>query len=129
MVKGTKFFFERKEKRWLKRNSNIFMTWKDFSPSTYVSASQKKETNVLKYLMYLNKKRDARIKGRECFNKQSQQEYTEKSDTSFPTAYLAAIMRTYMIGAFKKRDVVTVDIPGASLQTNMSKEKKTHTSY
>ena len=30
-------------------------------------------------------------------------------------------MLTYMIGAFEKRDVATVDIPGAFLQTKMPK--------
>ena len=33
-------------------------------------------------------------------------------------------MLTYMIDAFEKRDVATVDIPGAFLQTKMPKEEK-----
>ena len=39
-------------------------------------------------------------------------------------AALTAIMFTCMIDAFEKRDVATVDIPGAFLQTKMPKEEK-----
>ena len=36
---------------------------------------------------------------------------------------IAAIMPTYMFDAFEKRDVATVDIPSAFLQTKMPKDK------
>ena len=50
-----------------------------------------------------------------------QQAYMKKIDTSSPTASLVEIMLTCMINAFEKRDIATVDISGAFLQTKMSK--------
>ena len=69
--------------------------------------------------MYLKEKRDRRIKGRGCADGRPQQAYTKKIDTSSPTASLTAIMLTCMIDAFEKRDVATVDIPGASIEHNV----------
>ena len=71
--------------------------------------------------MHLKEKRDGRIKGRGCDDGRPQQAYTKKIDTSSPTALLAAIILTCMIGAFEKRHDATVDIPGAFLQTKMPK--------
>ena len=42
-----------------------------------------------------------------------------KVETSSPTAPLAGIMLTCMIDSYEGRDVATVDIPGAFLQTKM----------
>ena len=42
---------------------------------------------------------------------------------------LTAIMLTCMIDAFEKRDVATVDIPGAFLQTKMPKEENMFTLF
>ena len=75
----------------------------------------------LKYLMYLKEKRDGKVKGRGCADGRPQRLYTDKIETSSPTAALTAIMLTCMIGAFEKRDVATVDIPGVFLQTKMLK--------
>ena len=61
--------------------------------------------------MYLKEKRDGKIKGRGCDVGRPRQEYTKTIDTSLPTASLTAIMFMCMIDAFKKRDIVTVNIP------------------
>ena len=71
--------------------------------------------------MYLKEKRDGRIKGRGCVDRQPQQAYTIKIDTSSPTVSMVVTMLMYMIDAFKKRDVATVDIPRALLQTKVPK--------
>ena len=63
--------------------------------------------------MYLKEKRDGQIKGRGCAGGLSQQECTENIDTSSLTVSLAAIMLTSTIDAFKRRDVATINIPGA----------------
>ena len=74
--------------------------------------------------MYLKEKRNGKVKGRGCADGRPQQLYTNKIETSSPTAALTAIMLTCMIDAFKRRDVPTVDIPGALLQTKIPKEEK-----
>ena len=65
--------------------------------------------------MYLKGNRDGRIKGRGCDDGRLQRAYTKHIDTSLPTVLLVEIMLTCMIDACKKRDVATVDIPGAFL--------------
>ena len=104
---------EREEKKQLMMNCSRCMAWRGFNKEEIIQA--------LKYFMYLKEKIDGRIKGRGCADRRPQQEYTKKIDTSSPTALLAAIMLTYMIDAFKKRDVATFTIQGAFLQTNMPK--------
>ena len=95
-----------------------------FQPKHWHELSKEERTKALKYLMYLKEKRDGRIKGRGCADGRPQRLYTTKSETSSPTASLAGIMLTCMIDAFEKRDVATVDIPGAFLQTKMPEDEE-----
>ena len=94
-----------------------------FQPKHWHELSKEERVKALKYLMYLKEKRDGKIKGRGCADGRPQRLYTTKSETSSPTASLAGIMLTCMIDAFEKRDVATVDIPGAFLQTKMPKDE------
>ena len=95
-----------------------------FQPKHWYEMTKEERAQALRYLMYLKEKRDGKIKGRGCADGRPQRLYTDKSETSSPTAALAAIMLTCMIEAFEKRDVATVDIPGAFLQTKQPKEEK-----
>jgi hypothetical protein len=76
--------------------------------------------------MYLKEKRDGRIKGRGCADGRPQRVYTTKAESSSPTTSLARLIMTCVIDAYEKRDVATVDIPGAFLQTKMPSDKKVH---
>ena len=55
---------------------------------------------------------------------QPQRLFTSKIETSSLTASLIGIMLTCMIDVFERRDVATVDIPGAFIQTKMPKDEK-----
>ena len=80
--------------------------------------------------MYLEKKRDGRIKDRGCADGKPEQEYTDKIDTPSLTALVVIILLTCMIDAFKRRDVATVDITGAFFcGPRCPKEKMTYTAY
>ena len=67
--------------------------------------------------MYLKKEREERIKGEGCDGRQSQQSYTERIEITS----LEAIMLTCMIDAFERRDVASINKPGAFSQTKMPK--------
>jgi Reverse transcriptase (RNA-dependent DNA polymerase) len=82
-----------------------------------LTRAQKKA--ALEYLMFLKKKRCGRIKGRGCANGRKQREYTSKEDASSPTVSIEALMLSCVIDATEKRDVATVDIPGAFMQADM----------
>ena len=98
-----------------------------FQPKHWYELTKEERCQALKYLMYLKEKRDGKIKGRGCADGRSQRLYTPKIETSSPTASLAGIMLTCMIDTYEGRDVATVDIPGAFLQTRMlASEKDVH---
>ena len=86
--------------------------------------AKEERVRALKYLKHLKEKRNGKVKGRGCADGRSQRLYTNKIETSLPTAALTAIMLTCMIDAFEKRDVATVDIPGVLLQIKMPKEEE-----
>ena len=95
-----------------------------FTPRHWHQLIKEERIRALKYLMYLKEKRDGKVKGRGCVNRQSQRLYTHRIEASSSTPALTAIMLTSTIDAFEKRDVATVDIPGAFLQTKMPKEEE-----
>ena len=74
---------------------------------------------ALKYLMYLKEKRDGLIKGCRCADGRPQRLYTAKAESSSPTASLAGLIMTCMIDTYERRDISTLDIPRAFLQTRM----------
>ena len=68
-------------------------------------------------LIFLNVKRDETVKARMCANGSSQRAYIAREDVSSPTATSEAIITTGVIDAKQKRDVMTLDIPNAFVQT------------
>ena len=73
----------------------------------------------LQYLMFLKEKRCGKIKGRGCADGRKQRVYMSKEDSSSPTVSTEALFLTCLIDAMEKRDVATVDIPGAFMQSDM----------
>jgi hypothetical protein len=74
---------------------------------------------ALRYLMFLKEKRCGQIKGRGCADGRPQREHMTKEETSSPTVANEALMLTCVIDAIEGRDVATVDIPGAFMQSGM----------
>ena len=66
----------------------------------------------------IKEKRCGKIKGRTCADGSRQRRYLSKDENvSSPTASLEGIFTTLAIDAHEQRDIVTVDIPGAFLQS------------
>ena len=59
------------------------------------------------------------LKGRACADGRGQRDYFRKEETSSPTVSVEALMLSCIIDAYENRDVATVDVPGAFLQTAM----------
>lgn len=74
---------------------------------------------ALKYLMFLKQKRCGRIKGRGCADGRKQRLYKSKEETSSPTMTIEALFLTCIVDAMERRCVVTCDIPGAFMQTDI----------
>lgn len=57
------------------------------------------------------------IKGRTCINGAPQRDYIRKEDAASPTACMDSVFITGAINAHEGRDVATMDLPGAFLNT------------
>ena len=79
-----------------------------------LSPVQKK--NALGYRMFLKQKRTGQIKGRGCADGRKQRLYTPKNEASSPTVATESVLLSCAIDAKERRDVATVDIPGAFMQ-------------
>ena len=81
--------------------------------------SYKERCDALPYLMFLKQKRSGKIKGRGCADGRRQRLYKTKEETSSPTAMTESVFLTAAIDALEQRTVVTLDIPGAFMQTDV----------
>ena len=77
----------------------------------------------LQYLMFLKKKRSGLIKGRGCADGRKQRLYMDRQQVSAPTVATESLLLTCLIDALERRDVATVDIPGAFMQSDMEGEE------
>jgi hypothetical protein len=116
--KGLKIFQERGEEA-IKSELRQIHDMEGFQPKHWYELTEQERARALKYLMYLKEKRDGKLKGRGCADGRPQRLYTPRSETSSPTATLAGMIMTCVIDAYEGRDVATLDIPGAFLQTQM----------
>jgi Reverse transcriptase (RNA-dependent DNA polymerase)/Zinc knuckle len=81
--------------------------------------SREDRYRALSYLMFLKEKRDGAIKGRGCADGRKQRAYISKEEASSPTVTTEAVFLTSVIDARERRDVATVDVPGAFMQADM----------
>jgi hypothetical protein len=75
---------------------------------------------AMESLIFLTEKRDETVKARVCANGSTQRAYIAREEASSPTAASEAILITGVIGAKQNRDVMTLDIPDAFVQTEIS---------
>ena len=68
--------------------------------------------------MFLTKKRDGIIKGRECADGHGQRGKFEKEDVASPTVATEIIFIASAIDAHERRDVVTIYVPGVFLHAD-----------
>ena len=75
-------------------------------------------------LIFLTEKRDGTIKARACANRSVQRRYINKEEAASPTVSVDALLTTCVIDAKQKRDIITLDIPNAFIQTNLPQSDK-----
>jgi hypothetical protein len=81
--------------------------------------TREEKQKALNYLMFLKKKRCEKIKGHGCADGRKQCIYKTKEETSAPTVATESLMLSSIIDAKQRQTVVTADIPGAFMQTDM----------
>jgi hypothetical protein len=77
---------------------------------------------AMESLIFLTEKRDKTIKARACANGSTQRAYIPREEALSPTAASEAIITTGVIDAKQRRDVMTLDIPNAFVQTTISQD-------
>eukprot|EP00957_Ditylum_brightwellii_P059845 4543513-Ditylum_brightwellii.AAC.1 len=68
-------------------------------------------------LIFLTEKRDKTLKARSCANGSKQRSYIARDEAASPTAATEAILITGVIEAKQNRNIMTLDIPNAFVQT------------
>jgi hypothetical protein len=91
-----------------------------FEPNSIEKMTKLERKRSMESLIFLTKKRDGTIKARVCANGSTQRAYIAREEASSPTAASEAIIITGVIDAKQKRDVMTLDIPNAFVQTEIS---------
>lgn len=89
------------------------------SPQKKSDLSQDDIDRALEYLMFLKEKRNKEIKARGCVDGRPQQNYLSKEEVSSSTVILESVFMIAVIGAKEERHHITLDIPGAFLQTGV----------
>jgi len=89
--KGLKKFGEEGNNALLKELSQLHQR-DALLPKKKEDMTYEERKKALRYLMFLNEKRDGTIKARGCADGRSQGEYTTKAETSSPTVSLEAMM-------------------------------------
>ena len=74
---------------------------------------------TLQYLMFLKEKRSGKIKGCGCGDGRKQRLYKGKDQTSSPTVFIESLFLSSMIDGHEHRKVMTLDIPGVFMQTDI----------
>ena len=96
-----------------------------FAPIDIKDLSNRERRKAQVAIMLLTKKNLTKeIKGRMVYNGKPTREWLSKEDTSSPTATLESIFLTTTIDANEGRDVMTMDIPNACIQTELHQQKR-----
>ena len=98
--------------------------------------SKDERNESIESLIHIKEKRDGSLKGQACVDGRPHRATTTKEEARSPTASLDAILLTCVIDAYEEREVATVDILNAFVQTDLdlrnkdgSKSKSHHGGY
>jgi hypothetical protein len=94
-----------------------------FKPMHWKELTHEQKQTVLESHMFLKEKRSGEIKGRTVAGGNKQRDFLTKEEVSSPTVATEAVLLTCIIDADEGRDVVTIDIPNAFIQTRIEDEK------
>ena len=90
---------------------------KVFKPIMSSELTTQERKRAMDSLIFFTEKRDGRVKGRACANGSTQRDYIPREDAASPTASTDSVLITGVIEANQHRDIMTLDIPNAFVQT------------
>ena len=86
--------------------------------------SKEQRAQILESHLFLMKKHCGTIKGRTVAGGNKQRDFISKEDASSPTVSTKAVLLSCLIDATEGRDVATIDIPNAFIQTRVNNPKQ-----
>lgn len=95
---------------------------KAFAPVDVSKLTFQERQRALDSLIFLVEKRDGQVKARTCANGSTQRVYMSKEEAASPTVMIESILLTATIEAKENRDIMTVDIPNAFIQTDIKSD-------
>ena len=94
-----------------------------FKPLHWRELSHTQRQTVLESHMFLEEKRDGKIKGRTVAGGNKQCDFITKEEASSPTLATEAVLLTCIVNAEENRDVAIINIPNAFIQTCIENEE------
>ena len=90
--------------------------WQPIKPEELQGSERKK---ALESLIFLVEKKSGKVKARHCANGSVQRKWMDEDKTSSPTVMTESVLLSATIDAEERRDVATMDIPNAFIQTEV----------
>jgi hypothetical protein len=101
--------------------------WRDlYKPKHWHGLTKKQKEQVVESHIFVEQKRDGKIKAWKVIGGNKQCSYITKENVSSPAVSAEAVMLTCIIDAAEDRDIAVVDIPNAFAQTVVSEEDAEH---
>ena len=85
--------------------------------------TRQEKARAMEGLMFVTQKRTGEYKGRLAYNGKPTREWVTKEDKTSPTCFTESILLSCGIDALERRDIMTLDIPNAFVQTDMPRKK------
>ncbi|CAJ1934800.1 unnamed protein product [Cylindrotheca closterium] len=116
--KGLKLFKEEGNKAVMKELDQLIQRecWEPVHVENMTDLEKRRAQDAM---MLLAEKNTGEIKGRCVYKGDGTREWLSREDTSSPIAALEAILITCVIDAYEGRDMMSLDIPNAFIQTQM----------
>ena len=71
-----------------------------------------------------HQKRSGKTKGRLAYNGKKTRDWISRKDKSSPTVHTEALFLTVVVDAHQRRDIMSLDIPNAYIQTQLSEKRR-----
>ena len=93
-----------------------------FIPKFKKDLTEKQRKNICEAVNLIKQKKDGTIKGRCCADGCKQRDYISKEESASPTAATESVILTGVMEAKERRQVITLDVPNAFIQTYLEDE-------
>ena len=90
-----------------------------FKPVHKKDLTEEETKKSIYSLLFFVTKKNGILKGRQCANESPQRAYTDREEAASPTASTDSVLISASIDAQERRDVASIDVPNAFIQTMM----------